>query len=248
LSREIDHALDLFELFAEHCRPLNISEMALALKLPTSGCSSIVELLVARGFLTEVAPTVGYYPTRRLVALTESIMIHDPIIEPLRPALSALRDKLGETVSLGKITGPHAGIHLMVLRSPNPLHFHNTPGSPVRHLHATSAGKVILGELSPDDFTKWLDKAVLTRITPKTLVSKPKLRSIVERGRERGWYLNDRETLLEVTTIGTSFKRDSVRYFITVAGPTERIGSNLQNCVDEMLRTSKSLDDDHTAP
>ncbi|HEX2801454.1 MAG TPA: IclR family transcriptional regulator [Phenylobacterium sp.] len=243
MSKIVERTLDFIELFAQQNRPLSMSEIARLLDIPLSSCHDVLQTLQARGYVTEVAPRGGYYPTMRLHALAAEIARGDPLAVRSQKALIALRDSLDETVSLGKRTGDGSGMHLMVLESSNRLRFHNTPGEQLRSIHATSAGKVILGELSPERFEAWLSKATLTPLTAHTIISKAKLREAIEAGRARGWFLNEEESAPGVTTIGAGFTWLKVFYFVTVAGPTRRMVENLDSAAAGLLATCKRLED-----
>ena len=78
-------------------------------------------------------------------------------------------------------------------------------------------------------------------MTPKTVTSKPELRKAIAKGRERGWYLNQEESGLGVTAIGAGFTWLGVLYFITVAGPTQRMLENLESSTAELLKACRQL-------
>ncbi len=66
MSKIVDRTLDLLELFAEEKRPLSLSDIARLLKIPISSCHDVLQAMQARGYLYELAPRAGYYPTLRL--------------------------------------------------------------------------------------------------------------------------------------------------------------------------------------
>ena len=241
MSKIVERTLDFIELFASQGRPLALSDISRLLKVPISSCHDVVQSLQARGYITEIVPRGGYYPTMRLHTLAREIARNDPLAQRVQQTLIALRDQLDETVSLGKATDPLGGMHLMVIESANPLRFHNTPGEKIRSLYATSAGKVVLGTLDTEAFEAWLASAELLPLTPHTIVSKPQLRESLAEGRARGWYLNDQESALGVTTIGAPFEWLRVTYFVTVAGPTQRMIPDLDRAVEALLATCEQL-------
>ena len=241
MSKIVERTLDFIELFAAQGRPLSLSDISRLLSIPLSSCHDVLQSLQARGYVTEVAPRAGYYPTMRLHTLAAAIARGDPLAARAERALTELRDTLDETVALGKQTGPTSGLYLMVLESANPLRFHNTPGEPIRSIHATAAGKVLLGQMPPDAFDGWLAETTLTPMTPSTVTSKPKLNAAIAAGRERGWYLNQEESGAGVTAIGAGFTWLGVLYFITVAGPSQRMLDKLETATAELLQTCRQL-------
>jgi len=245
MSKIVERTLDFFELFAAQGRPLGLTEMSRLLGIPLSSCHDVVRSLEARGYLTEMAPRGGYYPTMRLQAMAHEIARNDPIALRSESVLARLRDSLDETVILGKVLGPTEGIYLLVLESGHPLRFHNYPGQPIRNLHATSAGKVILSQLPAKEFDAWLESAELAAITPGTITTKDALRASITAGVARGWQRSDEEGTLGATTIGTAFKWLGLTYFILIAGPTPRMAPRLDRIAAMLLEAARSLETGH---
>jgi DNA-binding IclR family transcriptional regulator len=50
-------------------------------------------------------------------------------------------------------------------------------------------------------------------------------------GRERGWYLNQGESLEGVTTLSAPFHWNTAIYIVTVAGPSSRLDPKLDQAV-----------------
>jgi DNA-binding IclR family transcriptional regulator len=242
MSKIVERTLDFFELFAAQGKPLGLTEMSRLLDIPLSSCHDVVTSLLARGYLTEVAPRGGYYPTMRFQAMADQIARNDPIALRCEQILTSLRDRLDETVILGKILGETEGVYLMVLESTHPLRFHNYPGQAIKNLHATSAGKVILSQMPPRTFDAWLENAELVPVTPNTITARDALRASITAGVARGWQRNDEESTLGATTIGCAFKWLNLTYFLLIAGPTSRMVPSLDRIAAMLLDTSRSLE------
>ena len=80
VSKIVDRTLDFLELFAKERRPLSLSDIAHLLSIPISSCHDVVQALQSRGYLYEIAPRAGYYPTMRLQALAKEIGDNDPVL------------------------------------------------------------------------------------------------------------------------------------------------------------------------
>ena len=59
--------------------------------------------------------------------------------------------------------------------------------------YATSMGRVLLAALSNEELDAYLEVAPLTRLTERTIVDQERLRTEVEKTRNRGWCLVDQE-------------------------------------------------------
>ena len=226
MSKIVERTLDFIELFAAERRPLSLSDISRLLHIPVSSCHDVLQALQARGFLYEIGPRAGYYPTRRLYELSQVIVTHDPIIMRAEMLLRNLRDHVDELVSLAKTSGLQA-TYILVFEPSHPLRFLVSVGSTIRSLHATSAGKALLGSLSPEAFDDYLKSARLTPMTNKTITSKSALREDIEKSIKRGWFLNREESVEDATTISANFKWNGATFIVTVAGPTARMKGKL---------------------
>ena len=227
MSKIVDRTLDFIELFARQQRPLSLSDISRLLKIPASSCHDVLRALLARGYLYEIGPRAGFYPTARLFALATLISRHDPILLRAESDLRMLRDRIDESVSLAK-AGATDATYLLVLEPSHPLRFTVAVGGSVRSLHATSAGKAFLGSLPPDEFEAWLKQAELTPLTTRTIRSKKALRTEIESSRQRGYYLNREESVDDATTVSALFRWNGAAYIVTIAGPTSRMAVKLE--------------------
>src|SRR5450631_4172711 len=108
MSNIVERTLDLLELFAVEKRPLSQSDIARLLKIPVSSCHDVLQAMQARGYLYELGPRAGYYPTLRLQVLGKEIGDNDPVVTRAELPLRTLRDKLDESVLLSKVSGLRA--------------------------------------------------------------------------------------------------------------------------------------------
>lgn len=232
-------ALRVFETFANEARPMSLSELAQALTIPPSSCLLLIRTLLKRGYLYETAARGGYYPTRRMAEISERITRHDPVVERLKPLLEALRDRSGETVTLSKRQGGR-GIYLAILDSPQILRPSVTVGQ-LRPLHATSAGKALLGALDAEERKAALDSLELKRMTPKTRASRAQLEEELDRMAERGWFSNDGESVADLSAVAVPLRQDRELYAIAVLGPSARINPRVAELGPMLLRAIAPL-------
>ncbi|MGD0720089.1 MAG: IclR family transcriptional regulator [Roseiarcus sp.] len=222
MSKIVARTLDLLELFGREKRPLSLSDIARLLSIPVSSCFDVLQALQTRGYIYELAPRAGYYPTLRLQQLGKEISDNDPVVSRAELLLRSMRDTLDESVLLAKVGGLQA-TYLLAFESAHPLRFQAKIGDRVRSLHATSGGKALLASLDDQSLAAYLKTARLEALTDRTITSKPALQAEIEAGRARGWFANRGESLDEVTTISASFRWNASVYIVTVAGPSSRL-------------------------
>lgn len=230
MSKIVDRTLDLLELFAAEKRPLSLSDVARLMKIPVSSCHDVLRAMQARGYIYELAPRAGFYPTLRLQQLGREIGDNDPVVLRAELLLRSLRDTLEESVLLAKVSGLQA-TYLLAFEPTHPLRFLIKVGEQVRSLYATSGGKAILGSLDDTALDAALRNVTLKPLTDRTITAKAALRESVLLGRERGWYLNQGESLEGVTTLSAPFRWNTATYIVTIAGPASRLDPKLQQAV-----------------
>jgi DNA-binding IclR family transcriptional regulator len=226
MSKIVERTLDFLELFAEEKRALSLSDISRLLKIPVSSCHDVLQTLQDRGYIYELAPRAGYYPTRRLLDLGGMIADHDPVTLRADILLRAMRDSMDESVMLAKATGLDASC-LLAFEPSHPLRFRAKVGDRVSSLHATSAGKAILSSRSERDFGACLKSLPLKPFTKHTITSRSALRDEIEAGRRRGWFLDREESLEGVMTLSSAFAWNGLTYIVTIAGPASRIEPRL---------------------
>ena len=240
MSKIVERAFDFLELFADERRPLPLSEVANLLSIPLSSAHDVVRSLLARGYLYEVTPRVGYYPTSRLHDLATVIAEHDPVIARAASLLRWLRDTLDETVLLSKVRGLTA-TYLLAFETSHQLRLMVKVGDNIRGLFTTSAGKALLGSLDPAALEDCLSKVHLTPVTPRTITTLDAFRADLEVSRARGWYLSDGESLNDVTTLSARFTWSSSIYIVTIVGPSSRMAPRLEASANMLVHLCQLL-------
>jgi DNA-binding IclR family transcriptional regulator len=240
MSKIVERTLDLLELFAEEKRPLSLSDIARLLKIPVSSCHDVLQAMQGRGYLYELAPRAGYYPTLRLQELGRVIGDHDPVVLRADAMLRPIRDTLDESVLLAKASGLQAH-YLLVLEPAHSLQYRAKVGDMVRNTFLTSGGRAILGSLTAADLDQALEAAEIRPMTARTVTDKAVLRADIEHGRARGWYLNQGETQEGVTTLSAPFRWGAAVYIITVAGPSPRLEPKLEQAAALIVDAAKML-------
>lgn len=244
MSKIVRRTLDFIEMFAEHRRPLSLSEISKILGIPVSSCHDVLQTLQERGYVYELGPRGGFYPTLKLHELAARIVENDPVLLRAEARLRALRDRLDESVSLARMEGASA-TYLLIFEPSHPLRFLVRVGEKTRSLYATSAGKAVLGSLDEKRFEEVVDRLELVPMTDRTIRDKAVLREEIAASRRRGWYLNREESVPTATTVSATFQWNRSTFIVTIAGPTFRVEERLDEVVRELLNTCRELESPH---
>jgi DNA-binding IclR family transcriptional regulator len=216
-----DRILDVFETFAEEIRPLSLSELARLLSIPASSCFGLIRTLENRGYLYTVQRRSGYYPTKRLLELAETIIAHDPLLDRVAPFLEKLRDDTDETVLLGKLQAGKL-VYLHVVESQQSIRYTARAGE-LRLVHANSMAKAILGRMTPAERHAYLEGFEWHRLTDRTLMSEQAFEEDLASARNRGWYGNLGESVTDLVGLSWPVEINQECYAISVSGPRHRM-------------------------
>ena len=241
MSKIVGRTLDFLEIFAQQGRPLAASEIARLLNIPASSCHDVLQALQHRGYLYELSARGGYYPTSRIYDIARAITDHDPVVLRTQATLESLRDATDESVLLAKVFGLRA-TYLSTFEPSHPLRVLVRVGDNIGSLHATSAGKALLGSLDKPALEDFLKTTPLKPLTQRTITSKTALREDLAAGNLRGWFINREESLDGVTTISGRFVWVTATYIVTIAGPTARMESKLAKAVELLTQVCRMLD------
>ena len=240
MSKIVYRTLDFFEAFASRKVPLSLTELMHILDVPLSSCHDVVRALEERGYLYEVRPRCGYYPTARLFDIAKAIVENDPIGQRAEPVLQAICNEFKVSAWLGKAKALQV-TYLVVCSSSDPLRYSVTVGETSRSLYATSSGKALLASLPVEEQKKILAGMTLTSMAPATITSKPELLKNLREGEERGWFINREESVEDALAISTRFEWSGSTYIITVAGSLKRMDRQLQKVVKATQVAANSL-------
>lgn len=153
-------------------------------------------------------------------------------IDTVESKLEGLAEETKETVWFAAEECGRA-FHLLQKEGPNAVQTDGLIGKPAP-LHATAAGKAILGELSESR----LDEIELSEYTEATITDREALREEIAEVREAGVAYNDRETLAGLRAVGCPIHVEGdVVGAISISGPAERIsGSYFDEELPAVLR------------
>jgi len=241
LVKIAERTLRCFELFASEQRPLSLSDISRALEIRSSSCYDILQTLEHLGYIYEIEPRGGYYPSLRLLDVASAIASADPMLRRADLVLRALRDTLDESVFLSKVSGMNA-TYLLALQSSSLLRTAISPGEKIGSLHATSAGKALLAGLDPDALDAYFMSAELTPITPESVTSKMELRQQLEAARPEGIFTSRNESAEGVLSISATFQWSRATYIVSIIGPEARLDKKLDRAKPALLDICRRLE------
>lgn len=238
--KSADRTVQILETFAAAGEPLGVSELGRRLAIPVSACYGLLRSLEQRGYLYELGPRKGWYPTLRWLEQARLVAAHDPILKRVASMLDALCTATGETVVLGKRSGTTV-TYLNVVESNNPIRYSAQIGDR-KPLHSSAAGKALLGAMVPEARATLLATLKLARVTPNTIIRHGLLEKDLEAGAQRGWYATRGENVADVHAIAAPVRIDGDTYALVLAGPANRMQASCDFHSTSLLRTRREIE------
>lgn len=171
--------------------------------------------------------------TPRVLGLGFPHLSRMPLPQIAAPHLAELSRRVHDSASLAVLAGADVRYTARVATR-RVMSVHITVGTRFP-AHATSLGRVILADLSPEARTAWLESIEPEALTPYTVTSRAELAAILERVREQGYALVDEELEQGLRSIAVPV-RD--RAGVVVAGVNVAMHSSrrtVDECVGEVL-------------
>lgn len=231
--------LDVIEAFARATAPLSLSALAAEIGAPLSSCHGIARTLQARGYLYALESKRRLYPTRKLYEVAAGMARHDPLLERLRPALTALRDRTGETVVLARREGDEV-VYLEVLESPQTIRYATKPGER-KPIHSSSLGKALLSLDDRAAFDGFLRRSPLRAVTPHTIVDGAKLWQQLQESHKLGYTTSRAENVIDVTAIAMLVNIAGETLALASAGPIARYEARFDENLTALRATIDQL-------
>jgi IclR family transcriptional regulator, acetate operon repressor len=232
MVRQAAQVLELLEFFAQIKRPAALAEIAETLNWPRSSTFNLLSTLKSLGYLYEPRPKAGVYPSPRWAELLEAIRVGDTPPLEMEGLLDYLVSATAETAALA---APNAGqaMFVGVRESPYPVRFTTQVGNCVP-LHATAAGRALLSQRPRAERLALLRRAEYIHYTAKTLTTPDDVEAEIERSVQQGWFLGIEEYSPGLMGIALALPLAGRHYALLVSGPTDRLGSRVQEVVDLM--------------
>lgn len=214
--KSAQRVIDIIEHFVLTRTPATLSTLASALNLPKSSCLALLRTLEINGYIYEVMPQAGYYPTRRWLDKAQIIAASDPLIAKIRPIMTALAEETRETLIFGKRSDQRV-MYIDVVEWPQTLRYTATAGQ-LKPLHGTASGKAILAGMKPDERDALLKRYKFQKLTPRTISNKALLTAEIQTGIRRGWHISLGENEPDTIAVAVPLVTANEVFVLGVAG------------------------------
>lgn len=241
-TQAIRRAFAVLELFRDADDDLGVVQIAESLGLTLSTAHRIARALVADGYLAQSGGRERYRLGLHALLLGQAAQ-RAMGMEVAKPVLQRLAERTQESVNLGLADVGHAVV-IQRVESTQALRFSVEVGSTVE-LHATSMGKALLAY--NDDLRREIETHdTFVQLTEKTHGTLASLLEDVEQVKQRGWSIDDEESMLGVRCVAAPIigPDGQARAAVAVQAPAVRmpdarfgeLGPEVRQAADELAR------------
>ena len=226
-------------LAARRHQPARLRDLSDALDAPRSSVYALLKTLVDYGWVsTDETGTFYSIGIQALLAGTTYLDV-DPVLRIVQPLINELSSRLDETIHYGRLEGTDI-VYLATHESTQPVRPFSRVG---RRLPAfsTALGKALLAEHATDEqFLEAHLPAVLTPLTPRTIVDRPALRQDLAQVQARGYAIDEEENVVGICCLAFALNFGGTPTdAISCSVPVERMTTGRDAEIIEALRRTK---------
>lgn len=228
-------AIRLLEVLAGSGQGLGLSEVARRSGVPIATAHRVLCALGAEGYVTRDPRSKRYRAGLRVLQLAGMLMDGVEVRRVALPAMRRLMEQSRETVHLIQYEAGEA-VYVEKVDCPQEIGLQSRAGKRVP-AHTAAAGKVLLAYMPEAERETFL-RLPLAASTPRTIVDPAALRLELQRVRERGYALDDRENRADVICVAAPLldADGAAVAAISVAGPSFRFSLEKAEALAPVVR------------
>ena len=223
ISKTVDKALRILDLFSTMKKEMGIVEIARNVKVNTSTVQRIVNTLYRHNYLQQHSGNARYKLGLKLLEVSNQVLAGIDLRQTARPFLEQLRDRTGETIHLMIMDGSR-GVYIDALESPQRIRVASAIGTR-EELHCSSIGKALLAFSTEKEVGRIIETQGLRRKTPHTITDPNEFKEQLVQIRKRGYAVDDEEGQIGTRCIGASIFDHTGKNVaaISIAAPSYRL-------------------------
>lgn len=214
--------LTLLSVLGDHPGGASVTEIARIAGLPVSTTHRLLATEIDLGFVTLDPATKLYRLGIRVFELAHKVSGVVDLATVARPIMRELSRLTGETVQLSQLSNGHA-LFVEKVGTEQAVGIRGAVGQS-EPLYATSTGKMLLSQLSPEALDAALSTMGMRAWTPATITTPAGIRSELDLVRERDYAIADEEFDAGVRAIGVAVRTGGgvTRAALCISAPTFR--------------------------
>jgi len=242
--RSIDRALDAIELLQRRAEPMTLHALSNAFEWPKSTTLKILRTLVRRGVIGFDSHHKTYQVARGAAMFPAPVPEQLVITPEISARMQQLARETGEVTTV-IIALEHETVIRELVRAPQTIQYNASVGER-RPLHCTSPGKLALSFRTAAQLEAYLSGPQFRPFSPRTIADPAVLRKEIRKIQSSGFAISDGEFELDLFGASAPIRRGASGTFaaaLTVAGPTLRMRSKIDDILPVLCRAAGELTD-----
>jgi DNA-binding IclR family transcriptional regulator len=227
-SKVIGKALDLLAILRVSPQPLSLNELTLRVGLAKSSVFRMLHTLEVSGYI-ERDPSGRYLVSAGVRAWGREQLVND-LLDAAGGPMRELSREFGETVSLAMRFENRIEV-VATIESPQLIRMGNTVGR-ILPPHASSLGKAITAHQTEEIRERLIRSYGVTPFTTHTITDEVALKLELERVRDRGYSIDEEESVLEGRCFG-----------VPIFGPAREVFAALSLSLPKMRVRDKQTEE-----
>jgi IclR family KDG regulon transcriptional repressor len=221
--QSLARAFAIMEEIARNRDGIGLADLSKRVGLHNSTTFHLVKTLVSLGYVRQMMDSKRYRIGRPLFALAASALDEVEMVSLATPILEDLSRETGESAHFS-VRMDDAVVVLARTGGKGAFQLNDRAGA-VRPAHCTALGKIMLAALPVNQFERFLARADLTALTPKSITAAELLRREIVEVRRTGLAIDDGEFDVEVRCAAVPVRDFSGQTIgaIGISGPVWRL-------------------------
>ncbi len=223
LVQSLARGLSLLDSLAESPDGVSLSDLCQQVGLSISTAHRLLTTLEQQGYVRCHPGSRSWSIGVQAFIVGSAFIKARDLVEIARPRMRSLMEQSGETVNFAVIDGGEA-VFLAQVQCRQMMRALAPPGVRVP-LHCSGLGKALLAALPEAEVGSILRRHGLPRLTPRTLTTVARLRTELQRIRERGYALDDEEHSIGLRCVAAavSDEHGEPAGAVSLSGPAVRL-------------------------
>jgi IclR family transcriptional regulator, KDG regulon repressor len=222
LVKSAARTLDILELLGRAGKPLTLTEISVALRLPKSSTYLLLQTLVQRGYLEAPASAGPFQLGLKVIELAGTRAGTTHFLQHFPPVARDVVARCEETVQLAVLDGREV-VYLAKQDGTRAVRLVSSVGKRLP-AHATALGKALLAGLPDCELRALFSGYSMVQMTPRTIVSFDALMRELSRVRTQQYAVDDEEAVEDLRCYAAPVRdaKDRVVAAISVSVPKSR--------------------------
>jgi len=186
----VDRALELLELMAHSGEKMSVADISKALGTTRTGAYNLLNSLMAKQYVEKDPATNKFHLGYRFVAMSANYWYQYPASRIIEKNLWKISDKWGFYVNFAIYKSPAIALYFWPKTSEQYSCVMRGGTIPA---HVTAAGKVLMSDLSEEQFREDVENIEFRPYARKTITSKEELLLAVKEAKDKGYSVEREE-------------------------------------------------------